>query len=414
VDGLAPSLAACAVWTIPDSRRKGRRAVRRDEDAGFVDRSDHAFALDRPAAIPQDAPMTWTLYGDWDSGATILEIMLNEAAVPFEFRQVSLARDQQLGDAFAAINPMRRLPALVAPDGTVVTESLAGMLVLAEHSPAAALLPPPATPARATALRWMAFLAGELYGAVGRFDYPERYTADPAGAAALRDAAMAETRRLWSLLDGRLRPGPYALGDTFSALDAQILVMSRWTNGPAEWVDANCPRIAEVVRATAARPAAAAIWTRNYEPPRSARPDEAGAIAALVEAAYAAWVPVVGQRPGPMDDDYPARVARGEAFIVAEASGALAGLVVLEEKEGAFRLDNVAVAPAYAGKGLGRRLIRFAEAEARGRGYDAIRLYTHQRMERNVALYRGLGYAETGRGVEHGFARVYMEKRLAG
>jgi GST-like protein len=358
--------------------------------------------------------MTWTLFGDWNSGATILEILLNEAGAAFAFRPVSIARDQQLSEAFAAINPMRRLPALVAPDGTLVTESLAGMLVLAEHFPKAALLPPPATPARATALRWMAFLAGELYGAVGRFDYPERYTTDVAGASAVRDSAMAETRRLWALLDNQLGPGPYALGQSFSALDAQILVMSRWTNGPAEWVDAHCPRIAEVVRATAARPSAAAIWTRNYAPICPARPEEAGAIAALVEAAYAPWVAVLGQRPGPMEDDYAARVARGEAFVVADASGALAGLVVIEEKDGALWLDNVATAPAYAGRGLGRRLIRFAEAEARRRGYGAIRLYTHQRMQRNVALYRALGYAEIGRGVENGFARVFMEKRLAG
>lgn len=358
--------------------------------------------------------MSWTLYGDWNAGATILEILLNEAGATFAFRPVSIARDQRLSAAFAAINPMRRLPALVAPDGTLVSESLAGILVLAEHFPDAALLPPAATPARATALRWMAFLAGELYGAVGRFDYPERYTTDPAGAPAVRDSAIAETRRLWSLLDGQLSRGPHALGESFSALDAQIMVMSRWTNGPAEWVDAHCPRIAEVVRATAARPSAATIWTRNYAPPRLARPDKAAAIAALVEATYAPWVPVVGQRPGPMEDDYAARVARGEAFVVAEASGALAGLIVLEEKDGGFWLDNVATAPAYAKKGLGRRLIRFAEAEARRRGYGAIRLYTHQRMERNVALYRALGYAETGRSVEAGFPRVFMEKRLAG
>ncbi|MFN6999407.1 MAG: GNAT family N-acetyltransferase [Elioraea tepidiphila] len=358
--------------------------------------------------------MTWTLFGDWNSGATILEILLNEAGADVAFRPVSIARDQQLSPSFAAINPMQRLPALVAPDGTLVTESLAGMLVLAEYFPDARRLPPAATPARATALRWMAFLAGELYGAVGRFDYPERYTTDPAGAPAVRESAMAETRRLWALLDGQLGPGPYALGETFSALDAQILVMSRWGNGPAAWVDAHCPRIVEVVRATAARPSAAAIWTRNYAPIRPARTDEADAVASLVEAAYAPWVAVVGQRPGPMDDDYAARIARGEAHVVAEPSGALAGLVVIEEKGGAFWLDNVATAPAYAGKGLGRRLIRFAEAEARRRGHGAIRLYTHQRMERNIALYQGLGYAEIGRGVEHGFARVFMEKRLAG
>lgn len=149
-------------------------------------------------------------------------------------------------------------------------------------------------------------------------------------------------------------------------------------------------------------------------PIRPAWPDEAAAVAALVETAYAPWVPVIGQRPGPMDDDYVGRIARGEAYVVAAPSGALAGLVVVEEKDGTFWLDNVAVAPACAGRGLGRRLIRFAEAEAQARGHGAIRLYTHQRMVRNIALYRALGYAEIDRGVEHGFPRVFLEKHLAG
>lgn len=358
--------------------------------------------------------MSWTLYGDWNSGATIIEILLNEAGAEYRLRPVSIARDQQLGEAFAAINPMRRIPALVVPDGTLVTESLACMLVVAERFAEAALLPPPGSRERAATLRWMAFLAGELYGAVGRFDYPERYSTDPGHAEGIRDSAMAETRRLWLILESQLEPNPYALGAAFSALDAQILVMSRWTNGPAEWVDEHCPRIAGIVRATAARPSTAAIWTRNYAPIRPARPDEAAAIGTLVEAAYGPWVPVVGQRPGPMQDDYAGRVARGEAYVVAEASGRLAGLVVIEDGEGALRLDNVAVAPAFAGKGLGRRLLRFAEREARRRGYRTVRLYTHERMTSNVALYRALGYAETGRGVEKGFARVFMEKRLAG
>jgi len=73
-------------------------------------------------------------------------------------------------------------------------------------------------------------------------------------------------------------------------------------------------------------------------------------------------------------------------------------------------LDNVAVDPAAQGTGLGRALIAFAEAEARRRGYAEMRLYTHETMTENIALYSRTGWTETGRGEQNGFARVFFRK----
>ncbi|TDH62273.1 GNAT family N-acetyltransferase [Dankookia rubra] len=145
---------------------------------------------------------------------------------------------------------------------------------------------------------------------------------------------------------------------------------------------------------------------------RPARPEEAPRLAAIVEAAYAPWVPVVGRRPFPMQDDYAARIAAGEAWVLEEA-GALCGVLVIETHPGHLMLDNIAVDPARQGKGDGRVLLDFAEAEARRRGLPEIRLYTNVLMERNIALYAKRGYAETERRQEKGFARVFMAKPLA-
>ena len=142
---------------------------------------------------------------------------------------------------------------------------------------------------------------------------------------------------------------------------------------------------------------------------RPARPDEAAALAALVEAAYARWVPIVGGRPLPMDDDYSARVAKGEAW-VAERDGTIAGLVVLEEAEGYLLLDNVAVAATHEGSGLGRSLIAFAEAEAARRGFAELRLYTNVKMTRNIALYERLGFARLREEAMPGRVRLWMGK----
>jgi ribosomal protein S18 acetylase RimI-like enzyme len=73
-------------------------------------------------------------------------------------------------------------------------------------------------------------------------------------------------------------------------------------------------------------------------------------------------------------------------------------------------LDNVAVAPAAQGSGLGRKMLEFAEAEAVEAGYRSIRLYTNEAMTENIELYTRMGYSETHRVEEKGFRRVYMSK----
>jgi ribosomal protein S18 acetylase RimI-like enzyme len=138
---------------------------------------------------------------------------------------------------------------------------------------------------------------------------------------------------------------------------------------------------------------------------------DAPAVAAVVAAAYSHYIARIGKPPGPMNDDYPARVEAGQTWVL-EQDGEIAGILVLEETPAGFLLDNVAVHPAHHGKGLGRLLIAFAEAEASRRGYDAIILYTHEKMTENIALYTRLGFAETARIAEKGFSRVYMRKSL--
>jgi GNAT superfamily N-acetyltransferase len=115
----------------------------------------------------------------------------------------------------------------------------------------------------------------------------------------------------------------------------------------------------------------------------------------------------------PMDDDYEARVAAGEAWVL-EEGGAVRGALVLVEHADHLLLDNVAVEPTRQGTGDGRALLDFAEAEARRRGFPEILLYTNELMERNIALYAARGYAETERRKEKGFCRVFMAKRVAG
>jgi ribosomal protein S18 acetylase RimI-like enzyme len=144
---------------------------------------------------------------------------------------------------------------------------------------------------------------------------------------------------------------------------------------------------------------------------RPAAAADVPAIAALVRAAYAMYVPRIGRQPAPVTADHAALVAAGRVW-VAEVAGEIAGVIVLIPRADHLLVENVAVAPAMQGRGIGRALMTQAEERAAAAGLAELRLYTNQLMTENLALYPALGYVETGRRVEDGFARVYFSKRI--
>ncbi|MBW6426080.1 GNAT family N-acetyltransferase [Rhizobium sp. XQZ8] len=139
--------------------------------------------------------------------------------------------------------------------------------------------------------------------------------------------------------------------------------------------------------------------------------DEA-AIRACAEQAYARYVAVIGRKPAPMVADYGAQIAAGLVHVVVSEGEGLQGFIVFFLKNTAMLLENVAVRPEAAGKGMGRSLTAYCEAEAQRLGLTAVRLYTNEKMVENLSIYSRLGYVETGRRIKDGFNRVFFEKRL--
>lgn len=144
---------------------------------------------------------------------------------------------------------------------------------------------------------------------------------------------------------------------------------------------------------------------------RPANVADVATVSGIVEEAYSPYIARIGKPPGPMLDDYAVRVRDGTVWVI-EAADAICGIVVLLPAADSLLLDNIAVPPEHQGRGFGKRLLAFAEAEALRRGYREIRLYTHREMTENQRLYAAFGYEETGRGRDAGYDRVYMRKRL--
>jgi putative acetyltransferase len=88
--------------------------------------------------------------------------------------------------------------------------------------------------------------------------------------------------------------------------------------------------------------------------------------------------------------------ARQGAFFVAQAEAKLLGIFGLEAAgEGAMELRRMYVDPDARRQGIARRMLAFAEDEARRLGAREMVLSTSEIQKEALALYRNAGYRET-------------------
>ena len=124
---------------------------------------------------------------------------------------------------------------------------------------------------------------------------------------------------------------------------------------------------------------------------RRAVASDAPAIRALTREAYAKWVPLIGREPKPMTADY-AEAVRRHRIDLLHLDGVLAALIETIAEADHLLIENVAVSPAFQGRGLGRKLMAHAEQIAASAGHGETRLYTNKLFAENIELYRKLGY----------------------
>jgi galactokinase len=224
-----------------------------------------------------------------------------------------------------------------------------------------------------------------------------------ASHASLRDDFEVSTPELDALVATALQAGALAARLTGAGFGGSIVALVE--RGTGERVGSETTARHDGSSWFVSRPAGGAAEVTAVRP---ARPDEASTVAALVQRAYAHYVERIGRRPSPMDADYAALAAAGDLWVL----DGLAGVVLLRSAGDHLLLDNLAVDPSLQGGGLGRRLLAFAEEEARRRGLVELRLYTNAAMTENIDLYTRLGWEKYDRGLHGPFARVYFRKCL--
>ena len=147
--------------------------------------------------------------------------------------------------------------------------------------------------------------------------------------------------------------------------------------------------------------------------PRRATHADVAAVTTLVADAFAMYVERIGKPPAPMLTDYGALLDEGRIWVI-DGNDGLLGVVVTLVRPDHLLLDTVAVAESARGGGYGRILLDRAELDAAELGLTEVRLVTNELMTENLEYYPRRGYAETGRGTQDGYRRVFFSKAVGG
>jgi glutathione S-transferase len=194
---------------------------------------------------------TYTLLGRPNAGSLAVQIVLEELQAPYEVRWVD--QSPEAVEGLRRLNYTGKIPALQLPDGTVIGESAAILIHLAESAPTHALAPALGTAAHARFLQWMVYLSANVYDSALRYYYAERYSTAGAGSAEGIQARAAEeyTAHLETI---ETVLSPYLLGATYSAADPYLYMLAGW-HPQAEALRARLPHLArhaQLVRERAA------------------------------------------------------------------------------------------------------------------------------------------------------------------
>jgi glutathione S-transferase len=161
----------------------------------------------------------YTLTGP--SRGAIARWMLEEVGEPYEVHALDRDTGEHRQPAYLKINPMGKVPAIRHGE-TLVSEAAAVCLYLAEAFPEAGLNIPVGNPKRGAFLKWLFFGPSCIEPAVLDVAFPRKEPA-PRGAAGYGDFDT-----VMQVVGDALKPGPYLLGDRFTAADVIVGSQLRW------------------------------------------------------------------------------------------------------------------------------------------------------------------------------------------
>ena len=162
-----------------------------------------------------------TLFYSPQTRGTGARVLLEELGAPYDLHVLNMKAGEQRNDAYLAINPLGKVPAIRHGDA-LVTEQVAIFIYLADLFPPAGLTPALHDPRRDPYLRWIAYYGSSFEPAV--IDHFMKRTPAP-----ITQSPYADYDTMLGALESQLAKGPYLLGEQITAADILWGMAFNWT-----------------------------------------------------------------------------------------------------------------------------------------------------------------------------------------
>ena len=204
----------------------------------------------------------YQLYGHRNSGAAAIEAALELCQIAFRF--IDIEASTEAAEDLAKLNPLKQIPTLQLPDGSVLTESAAILIHLGLTFPKSGLLPAKADE-RDQAIRGLVYIVSNCYAAISVVDYPERWLVIPDEASQQNLIAGARQRLHWSweVFADQFSAELYLDDETPGALDVLAAVVTRWA-GSREHLRQTRPGFYAWLQRIDRHPVLAPVFARHW------------------------------------------------------------------------------------------------------------------------------------------------------
>lgn len=209
-------------------------------------------------------PPMYTLAGFKGTGSAAVEVALEACGAAYRTVDAASWEPASALAQLEKLNPLKQIPTLQLPDGSVLTESAAILIHLGLEFPAANILPSEPA-ARAQCIRGLVYIAANCYAAISIIDYPQRWCAD-ADESAVERIRRGTRERLhlnWALFADQFPAQPFLSGATPGGLDFLAAVVSRWAGTRAHLRTAR-PAFFAALERIDSHPVAAPVFARHW------------------------------------------------------------------------------------------------------------------------------------------------------
>jgi glutathione S-transferase len=191
------------------------------------------------------------------TASMVPHILLEEIGLPYERVLVDRTVGAHKAAGYLRLNPNGLIPVLTDGD-LVLYETAAIVLHLCDTHPQSRLAPPMGSVARAHFYKWLAWLTNTLQSALIVYFYPERWMneGNTTGVAELKSHAESKIAVLLDQLDAELarNGGPWFAGADYTALDAYVFTLCRWTRNFASLPARGRPHLGPYLQRMLERP----------------------------------------------------------------------------------------------------------------------------------------------------------------